>query len=78
MTPSASHDQVPRIGVLTFTLTAQAFQQGFREGLREDGYVEGQNIIVEWRSAEGRIDRATSVEQTGGSHALPRGCSPRR
>ena len=52
---------MPRIGVLTFTLTTQAFQQGFRQGLQEHGYVEGQNIIVEWRSAEGRIDRANTL-----------------
>ena len=54
-------DQVPRIGVLTFTLTPKVFQQGFREGLQEHGYVEGQNIILEWRSAEGRIDRANTL-----------------
>jgi len=54
-------NQVPRIGVLTFTLTTSAFRQGFRQGLREHGYVEGQNIIVEWRSAAGRIDRANTL-----------------
>lgn len=54
-------DQVPRIGVLTFTLTPKAFQQWFRQGLREHGYVEEQNINVEWRSAEGRIDRANTL-----------------
>jgi putative ABC transport system substrate-binding protein len=53
-------DQVPRIGVLTF-MTTKAFQEGLRQGLREHGYVEGQNIVVEWRSAEGRIDRANTL-----------------
>jgi putative ABC transport system substrate-binding protein len=53
-------DQISRIGVLTF-MTTKAFQEGFRQGLREHGYVEGQNIVVEWRSAEGRIDRANTL-----------------
>src|SRR5437899_2621014 len=54
-------DQVPRIGVLTFIPTTKAFQEEFRQGLREHGYVEGQNIVVEWRSAEGSIDRANTL-----------------
>jgi ABC-type uncharacterized transport system substrate-binding protein len=29
----------------------------FREGLRERGYVEGQNIVIEYRSADGSIER---------------------
>ena len=28
----------------------------FREGLRESGFVEGQNVVIEWRFAEGRVD----------------------
>jgi ABC-type uncharacterized transport system substrate-binding protein len=31
--------------------------EGFRQGLRELGWVEGQNIIIEYRYAEGRLDR---------------------
>lgn len=48
--------QVRRIGVL-----AQDLQPGlldnFRDGLRDFGYVEGENISVEVRNAEGRNDR---------------------
>lgn len=52
---------VPRIGVLMFTPGTKAFQEAFRQGLREHGYVEGQNIAVEWRSAEGSIARANAL-----------------
>lgn len=35
--------------------------EGFRQGLRERGYVEGQNIIIEYRFSEGRNDRLPAL-----------------
>jgi putative ABC transport system substrate-binding protein len=47
--------RVPRIGYLA--PTAEPLVEGFRRGLRELGYVEGQNVVIVYRSAEGRFDR---------------------
>ena len=51
--------KTPRIGFLIATATSvnTARNEAFRQGLRELGYVEGKNIIIEWRSAEGKADR---------------------
>jgi putative ABC transport system substrate-binding protein len=51
--------QVPRIGFLGATSEAGlgARLAAFRQGLRELGYVEGKNLGIEFRWAEGRYDR---------------------
>ena len=51
--------KVPRIGFLA-TVSPSTISdrvEAFRQGLRELGYVEGKNIVVEWRYAEGKADR---------------------
>jgi putative ABC transport system substrate-binding protein len=50
---------VHRIGMLETTSenANRANLQAFRKGLREAGYVEGQNVIIDYRSVEGRTDR---------------------
>jgi putative tryptophan/tyrosine transport system substrate-binding protein len=47
--------KVPRIGFLIGASRSAipARTEAFQEGLRELGYVEGKNIVIEWRSAEG-------------------------
>ena len=51
--------KVPRVGyVFSFTpAEGQHLWEACREGLRELGYVEGQNIVLEPRWAEGRYER---------------------
>ena len=44
-----------RIGLLSITATTSRVK-AFREGLREFGWVEGQNVVIDYRSAEGRLD----------------------
>src|SRR5689334_3459253 len=49
--------KVPRLGVLSLSAEpSDADLEAFRQGLRDHGYSEGQNITLEWRSAGGRID----------------------
>jgi len=51
--------RIPHIGILTTfsPSVVSARIEGFRQGLRELGYVEGKNIVIEWRSAGGNNDR---------------------
>jgi putative ABC transport system substrate-binding protein len=51
--------KVPRIGFLSggSPTTSPARYEVFRQRLRELGYVEGNNIVIEYRWAEGKLDR---------------------
>ena len=51
--------RIPRIGIL-ITASASSFSarvEAFRQRLRELGYVEGKNIFIEYRYAEGKLER---------------------
>jgi ABC-type uncharacterized transport system substrate-binding protein len=49
-----------RIGYLATNPTPH-FQEAFRQGLRDLGYVEGRNVAVEYRDAEGEYDRLPAL-----------------
>src|SRR6266481_6005108 len=66
MTASYAYAQqsakIPRIGVLSRRANPSPTApdpnaDAFRQGLRELGYIEGKNIILEYRYAEGKVDR---------------------
>jgi putative ABC transport system substrate-binding protein len=55
--------KIPRIGFL-FSLSSAVNTdriEAFRQGLRELGYVEGKNIVIEYRYAEGKRDRLSEL-----------------
>ena len=53
----------PRIGYLSAVSpsTISARIEAFKQGLRELGYVEGTNIAIEWRYAEGKVHRLSEL-----------------
>jgi len=55
--------KIPRIGYLGVnSLNVNPDRrEAFRQGVRELGYVEGKNIVIEWRSAEGKQDRLPAL-----------------
>src|SRR5438874_8593998 len=64
--PAESQHQtkIPRIGYVSGT--GDATNQGpyvaaLRQGLRDLGYVEGKNFVIEYRGAEGKPDRMPSL-----------------
>jgi putative ABC transport system substrate-binding protein len=52
--------KVFRIGYLSSAVNAVRIE-AFKQGLRELGYVEGKNIVIEWRSAEENLDRLPAL-----------------
>jgi putative ABC transport system substrate-binding protein len=54
--------KVPRIGYLAPNLAASPhLREAFRQGLRDLGYVESQNVVIEYRSAEGKPERLPAL-----------------
>jgi len=52
---------VPRIGVLLYAGPDSPAVAAFRHGLREHGWVEGQNLAIEWRSTNGHAERLPAL-----------------
>ena len=58
--------KVPRIGYVSGTgdaINQGPYVEALRQGLRELAYVEGKNITIDYRGAEGKLDRIPSIVQ---------------
>src|SRR5882724_8612721 len=55
--------KVPRVGYLSPTSPSISPTriEAFRQGLRELGYMEGKNILIEYRYAQGKFDRLSAL-----------------
>src|SRR5262245_59615851 len=53
--------KIPTIGFMRGGSPTDAEVEAFRQGLRELGYVEGKNIIIEYRHTGGKTDRFSDV-----------------
>jgi ABC-type uncharacterized transport system substrate-binding protein len=55
--------KIPRIGYVSGTddLNDPGPEEAFRRGLRDLGYIEGKNVLIEYRSQEGKADRGPSL-----------------
>src|SRR5262249_36802829 len=52
---------VPRIGILRPGAPPDPLVEAFTQGLRELGYIEGRNVSLEYRWAEGRAERIPAL-----------------
>jgi putative ABC transport system substrate-binding protein len=54
--------KVPRIGFLALNPAANPhLREAFRQGLRDLGYIEGRNVVIEYRDAEGKAERLPAL-----------------
>jgi putative ABC transport system substrate-binding protein len=59
--PQQQPTKIPRLGYLIGAAFIPVRSEAVRQGLRQLGYVEGKNIFIEWRSAEGKLDRLPAL-----------------
>jgi len=53
-------------------------EEVIRQALRDLGYVEGKNLVIEWRFSKGKLDRLPELAAEGGTGTIPRGAEPDR
>jgi putative ABC transport system substrate-binding protein len=55
--PAAGVYRIGYLGITPTNLTTAPLEDAFLQGLRDHGYVEGQNLVIERRNAEGKVER---------------------
>jgi putative ABC transport system substrate-binding protein len=76
--------KVWRVGFLALPLRPSPLESSrygaFAKGMRELGYVEGENLVIEWRFADGKAERLSNLaaELRGSAGACPCAFQPRR
>src|SRR5258705_10270019 len=58
---AAAYAQPAKIGVMAFEPLLETYKESFRRSLREQGFTEGKDVVIEWRSADGKIERANQI-----------------
>ena len=58
-----AQSKIPRVGILFMGGRDQPHLEDFKRGLRDNGYGEGKNIILEYRYAEGKYDRLPELAE---------------
>src|SRR3989442_569282 len=53
--------KIPRIGYMTLRAGPAEFDEVFKQGLRDLGWIEGQTIAIEYRWAAGQVDRLPAL-----------------
>jgi putative ABC transport system substrate-binding protein len=59
----AQQKAMPVIGFLRAGQPPKSWVEAFQQGLRERGYVDGQNLVVEFRFTEGSIDQLPQLAE---------------
>jgi putative tryptophan/tyrosine transport system substrate-binding protein len=61
--PAQQQRKIPHVGYLTISSLSSnvARNEAFRRGMQELGYVEGKNIVLEWRSGDGKVERKNEL-----------------
>jgi len=53
--------RIARVGILNYAAAQDVRVNEFRDGLRQLGYVEGQNLAITYRWADGQLDRLPTL-----------------